>query len=287
MGNVNDRATRGPLQRRKEQWQIEVPNLARLTLSSAAERVPPDRLPELMDAHDCDRRELAHALATLGRVNRHLGGGRLARRQVQRLLVGRRPGALQVLDVGAGGGDIAVTLLGNLRRAGWSPSFILADRHETTLQLCRDRILRHSRSDRRAPKDRHDRRDAGTVFSFVRVDGAELPFADGAVDIALSTTTLHHFGDAAARSFLAELARVSRIGWAVTDLRRSRGSYALMRALGETIWRRRRLTRADAPVSVLRSFTPSEASCLAAEAGCPGAVLERTPLRWALRGASA
>ncbi len=121
----------------------------------------------------------------------------------------------------------------------------------------------------------------------MRLDGVALPFADGAVDVALSTTTLHHFEEAAARTFVAELARVSRIGWAVTDLRRSRASYALMRALAETVWRGRRLPRADAPVSVLRSFTPREASSLAAEAGCPGVVLERSPLRWALRGVRA
>ncbi len=84
--------------------------------------------------------------------------------------------------------------------------------------------------------------------------------------------------------FVSELARVSKVGWTITDLRRSRASYALMRALAATVWRGRRLPRADAPVSVLRSFTPAEALGLAASAGCRGAVLERSPLRWALRG---
>jgi hypothetical protein len=122
----------------------------------------------------------------------------------------------------------------------------------------------------------------------------------------LSTTTLHHLEDHEAGELLGELARISRIGWTVTDLRRSRTSYALMRALSATVWRGRRMCRADAPVSVLRSFTPAEAhrlavSALAATHGAPGApttpgsptapgaqepVLERSPLRWALRGPS-
>ena len=238
----------------------------------AAERVPPHRLPELMDARDCDRRELADALTTLGRVNRYLGGARLACRQVHRVLAGRRPGAVRLLDVGAGGGDVAVRLLGQLRRAGWSPSFVLADRHDGTLRLCRERALQRARG------------AAARRFSFVRLDGATLPFADGDVDVAFSTTTLHHLEEAEARMFVSELARVSRVGWAITDLRRSRPSYALMRALAATVWHGRRLPRADAPVSVLRSFTPAEAFRLAASAGCPGAVLERSPLRWALRG---
>jgi ubiquinone/menaquinone biosynthesis C-methylase UbiE len=225
-----------------------------------------------MDARDCDRRELADALTTLGRVNRYLGGARLACRQVHRLLAGRPQGELRLLDVGAGGGDVALRLSGQLHRTGWSPSFLLADRHRVTLQLCRERALRR---DATGPLPR---------FSFVRLDGTALPFADGDVDIAYSTTTLHHLEEAEARAFVAELARVSRFGWAITDLRRSRPSYALMRALGATVWRRRPLPRADAPVSVLRSFTPAEADRLAREAGVPGAVLERSPLRWALRG---
>lgn len=258
--------------KRKERERAVVPNDPRHPRPGALQRVPPHRLPELMDARDCDRRELAEALTTLGRVNRYLGGERLAYRQVSRLLSGRRPGAVRLLDVGAGGGDIAIGLMRRLRRAGWSPSIVVSDRHAATLQLCRERVLRDTREGPTPP------------YSFVRLDGIGLPFADGAVDIALSTTTLHHLEAPAARSFLSELARVSRIGWAVTDLRRSRAGYALMRVLGETVWSGRRLPRSDAPVSVLRSFTPAEALSLAAEAGCDGAVLERSPLRWALRG---
>lgn len=260
-----------------------MPNDARRPRPSAAERVPPHRLPELMDDRDCDQRELADALSTLRRVNRYLGGARLAGRQVHRLLDGRQPGKVRLLDVGAGGGDVAIGLMRLLERGGWSPSFVLADRHAATLRLCRERVLSHTRG------DRHTRARPGCGeprhrFSFVLLDGVALPFADGAVDIAISTTTLHHFEDPAARTFVAELARVSSIGWALTDLRRSGASYALMRVLAETVWRGRRLPRADAPASVLRSFTPTEASRLATEAGCPDAVLERSPLRWALRG---
>jgi len=231
-----------------------------------------------MDAPDCDRQELADALVTLGRVNRYLGGGRLIRRQVSRLLTHRRPGPVRLLDVGTGGGDVAVDLLHRLGRIGWAPSFVLADRHEGTLELCRENV----------------RRGVGQLskerFSYVQLDGVSLPFPDGSFDVAFCTTTLHHLEDQEARELLGELARISRVGWTVTDLRRSRTSYALMRALSATVWRGRRMCRADAPVSVLRSFTPVEARRLALAAlaaGEPGPVLERSPLRWALRGTSA
>ena len=246
--------------------------------AKASGRTSPDRLPELMDAPDCDRQELADALVTLGRVNRYLGGGRMIRRQVSRLLAGRSPGPVRILDVGAGGGDVATDLLGPLGRAGWAPSFVLADCHESTLELCRENV-------RRAVGQSFAER-----FSYVRLDGVSLPFPDGSFDVAFCTTTLHHLQDDDARELLGELARVSRIGWTITDLRRSKTSYALMRALSATVWRGRRMPRADAPVSVLRSFTPVEARRLALSAlaaGPPGPVLERSPLRWALRGTSA
>lgn len=243
-----------------------------------------------MDEPNCDRSELADALATLGRVNRFLGGHRLIRRQVSRLLAGRSPGPVRLLDVGTGGGDVAADLLGRLGRAGWAPTFVLADCHESTLDLCRERVRRSVG------------RSLAERFSYVQLDGVSLPFPDGSFDVAFCTTTLHHLEDEAARELLGELARISRIGWAVTDLRRSRASYALMRALSATVWRGRRMCRADAPVSVLRSFTAAEAQRLAvsalagapAAAGSPGAppapaqepVVERSPLRWALRGMS-
>lgn len=242
--------------------------------SSAFERAAPGTLPELMDAADCDRERLSEALDSLGAASRWLGGARLLRRQVRALAEGRRPGPIRVLDVGSGGGDAAVELYRHLRERGWSPRFVLADRHARTLSLSRERVARL------APPG------ALRAFRFVRTEGVALPFGDGDFEIALSAMTLHHLETAEAPRFLEELARTAAWGWAVTDMRRSRLTYGVLRLLAATLWRSRPFPRRDGPVSVLRSFTPAEARRLAEEATEGEAILERRPFRWALRAGS-
>ncbi|MDX1578400.1 MAG: hypothetical protein R3266_07940, partial [Gemmatimonadota bacterium] len=98
-------------------------------------RAAPADAPELMDAPDCDRSDLAEALDLLGRVARRTGGDRLLLRQVRALLATRAPGPLRLLDVGTGGGHTALALDRALRDRGWAPSFVLADLHARTLDI--------------------------------------------------------------------------------------------------------------------------------------------------------
>jgi hypothetical protein len=65
---------------------------------------------------------------------------------------------------------------------------------------------------------------------------------------------------------LRELRRVARVAPLVTDLRRSRAAWAGASLL-TALCTRNRLTRHDAPLSVLRAYTPREALQLAREAG--------------------
>jgi hypothetical protein len=62
------------------------------------------------------------------------------------------------------------------------------------------------------------------------------------------------------------MGRVTRLGVIVTDLVRSRRAY-ISTAIATRLLRTSRLTRNDAPVSVLRAYRPDEALRMAAEAG--------------------
>lgn len=220
-----------------------------------------------MDAADCDRALLAEALDALSAANRFFGGQRVLRGHVEKILAGTDPGPLRVLDVGAGGGDVSIRLGRFLKDRGRAPRFVLADVHAGVLDLCRDRI-------RRADGDtaRH--------AAYVRLDGVSLPFPDDAFDIALSCATLHHLDDPGAARLFSELDRVSRLGWVVTDLRRSHATLLSVRLLASTLWRTRPFARADGPVSVRRSFTVPEIRRLLAEAGLETAAVRPRVIRW-------
>lgn len=228
---------------------------------------------EIMDRDDVDRTELERALDALALMNRLIGVRRRLWRALRSSLSGRGPGEVRLLDVGAGGGDVALHLYRRLRERGWRPRFCLVDRHPLTLRSARAR-LRVSLSG-----------EALRGFRFVQLDAERLPFARNAFDFALSSTVLHHLDSDPATRFLAEMDRVAPGGWVVSDLRRSRLGYAMVRLLARTLWRRRRLPRTDGPLSVLRSFTAAEVRELLRRAGLTGARVERrAPFRLLVKG---
>jgi ubiquinone/menaquinone biosynthesis C-methylase UbiE len=239
---------------------------------SPLERVPPGELPERMDDPACDAGRLRTALEALATTNRLFGGDHLVWWGVRRLLDGRAPGPLRILDVGCGAGDIPRRLEARLHAAGWRPRVVLADLHPTTLRIARESAASAPRSG---------------AFRFVRLTASGLPFADGAFDLALSSLTLHHLERREAVRLLSELARVSSGRWLVADLRRSRLALGLVRVLASTLWRSEPLPRVDGPVSVRRAFTPSEVDALLDASGVPGRVVRAGPVRLLAAGRAA
>jgi len=211
-----------------------------------------------MDAPDCDRETLEAALRALARVNRAFGALSPVWRGVQRALANRRPGPIRILDVGTGSGDIPRRLFRRLEARGWQPEFVLADLHPTTLGLARRWTEAWARGPGAVPRAR---------FSYLRTTATRLPLADDSVDLVFATTMLHHLEREEVAAFLREADRVSRVGWIVTDLRRSRVTAVAVRLLAETVWRRNPYPREDGPISVRRSFLPAEVREIARGAG--------------------
>lgn len=193
--------------------------------------------------------ELEGNLRDIERANRFFGGIAPIARVV------RRSGARSLLDVGCGAADVSRALAQRARRWGRSLHVTCLDRSDQMLAIAAER---------------------GGGFTFVCGDATALPFADGSVDVAMCSLVLHHFSPEAAVRMLRELRRVSRLTPLVCDLRRSRFAYVATRAF-TLLFSRNRLTRNDAPVSVLRSYTPAEARELATAAGwrAPQVQIER------------
>jgi ubiquinone/menaquinone biosynthesis C-methylase UbiE len=102
-------------------------------------------------------------------------------------------------------------------------------------------------------------------------DARALPFADRSFDVVSCALALHHFAPDETPIVLRELARVARRGWVVVDLERSFVAYVGARLLRLVL--RNRLTRHDAPASVLRAYTPTELQVLLEKAGVDQAVV--------------
>jgi len=182
--------------------------------------------------------ELEANLRDIALANRFLGGISPVARIIERV------GAKSVLDVGCGAADVPRAILTSARRRGHDLEITCLDRSEQMLAIAS--------------------RDAGGM-SFLRGDATALPFADASFDVATCCLALHHFVREDAIRALRELRRVSRLTAVVCDLRRSALAYAGARAL--SLFTSNRLTRHDAPISVLRAYTPQEALTLARAAG--------------------
>lgn len=224
--------------------------------------------PELMDQPAPDPALLAESLSDLAWLNRYLGGTATVVHQIRELLrdYSGRGRSLQVLDVGAGGGDILLSLARWCERRGLSFDGVGLDLGMETVRIA-------------ATNCAHV--DGG--IALMRGDARALPFAEGAFDVAFCSTFLHHLEPDDATAALREMARVSRLGIVVSDLSRSRSGYLAAWLLARTVWRRHPYARHDGPVSMLSAYTPSEARLMAERAGLSPVIVPQPGFRWALR----
>lgn len=203
---------------------------------------------EILDQPVHDQAELERSLEQVAAVNRYLGGDWALRRALAPLLADSEE--TRLLDVGAGNGEVAVSLSRWAAGHGRRWRITALDLHTQSVKLAARKIGR-----------------APDSVRVVQGDGLALPFPDRAFDVAYTVLTLHHFREEAAVALLREMARVVRRLVVVNDLERSEAALFGARALAMTVWRGNRITRNDGPLSVRRAFTPDELMALAERAG--------------------
>jgi len=197
----------------------------------------PGHAPSLLDGN----------LDDLRRINRWLGGYVLTLWGIAYVLEGcAREVEVTVVDVGTGGADGAEAIVAWGCRRGWRVRVLAGDVSPEILQLAK--------------------RQVGPGVDLAVMDGRCLPLADASVDVAVCSLLLHHLPPDGAVALLREMRRVARRGVVVNDLVRSRLGYLGALAIG-WLWTRNPLTRHDGPLSVRRSYTPTEMADLASRAG--------------------
>jgi SAM-dependent methyltransferase len=203
---------------------------------------------ELLDGAVLDPDDLAVNLRELALLNRLPGGTAASIAAIDRLAAGRRD--LTILDVGTGGGDMALAMARHGRRgtgAGrWQVTAV--ESHPDVLALAARRLGEE------------------TDVDLVRGDALKLSLAEASVDVAHASLLLHHLDPDEAVLALREMRRVARLGVVINDLRRGILAYAMTAATVAALCRGR-YTRADGLASARRAYTLRELDALLIEAG--------------------
>lgn len=210
---------------------------------------PPRNLrDELLDLDEAPYEEVRDSLNDVAVVNRYLSGYRVLLHYAGKFLKEHeldRP--FSVLDAATGSADQPVALVKLARKMGVPIRVTAIDINAKMLKMARDEI-------RQYPEIR-----------LVQCDVLALPFKDDGFDLAVNNLSLHHFSWDNAVAILKSIYKSARLGFLVNDLHRSRIAHAVIFLLTR-IFTRNRLTRYDAPVSVMNAFTPSEFRELARQA---------------------
>lgn len=227
--------------------------------------------PELMDDPGLDPAAHAQALRGLRRLNTLSNASAPVRSAVLSLLsgAGEDPRRASVIDIATGSGDLLVAL--GRSGIGVDPPgrLVGVDISATALSIA------HTR----AAEKRID-----TQWLEADVLSGPLPIGDQSIDVAVCSLFLHHLDATGVGRVLAEMARVSRVGVVVSDLRRSRTGLVLAAVASRTVTRSP-IVHVDAIKSVRAAWSAGELADFARQAGMSGATVaciwpERLLLRW-------
>lgn len=207
-------------------------------------------LVESLDAGTVEPGELERNLADLARLGRLPGGAGASISAIRRLAPAGPE--LSILDVGAGRGDMALAFA----TRGWRT--VSLDSHPQVLQSARTATA------------------GNALIEVVEADGAALPYPDHSFDVSHCSLLIHHLDPPDAVTILRELARVSRYGVVVNDLRRSLLAFVAT-GVSVALLSRCRTTRVDGLISARRAYTLDELDALLTAAGL-GVLWRSNPL---------
>jgi 2-polyprenyl-3-methyl-5-hydroxy-6-metoxy-1,4-benzoquinol methylase len=206
---------------------------------------------ELMDLPDCDPRRLDNTYRQFAVVNRALGGWRRLYRRELHPIMTAGPGTATLLDIGCGGGDLAVML------ARW------AERDGLSLQIT------GIDPDPRAAAFASKRQPVRGV-EFRQAHSTDLVLEGRTYDAVISNHVLHHLGADELQQLLAHSEILATQKALHNDLRRSPIAYALFGVAALPF--PHSYIRADGLTSIRRSYTPPELAAIAP----PGWTVERS-----------
>jgi ubiquinone/menaquinone biosynthesis C-methylase UbiE len=201
--------------------------------------LPQSNREELLDLNRGSLTDVRRSLADIRRINKWLGGARVACEGVFDLIEKHGLKTATILDVGTGSADIPQRLVEQGKARGMNLKIYALDCSARHLQIAREYV--------------------GGVreIELIQGDAFALPFEEQSIDIVTASLFLHHFRAAQILQLLNEWERVARVGWVANDLVRHGLPLAFFRMTGP-IFARSYLTRLDGAASIRRAYTVEE-----------------------------
>ena len=232
---------------------------------------PPRNLkPELLDLDNAPFDEVKDSLEDVRLVNKYLGGYKVLlyyfREFIKKHVLDEE---FSVLDLATGSADQPIAIVDAARKLDVKIKVLALDINSKMLDYAYEKIRGYSE------------------IRLVQGDIHSIPFAKNSFDLVTNNLSLHHFTRNQAVNILRTADLIGRRGFIINDLHRSRIAFAFIKVLTRLVTNNR-LTRHDAPVSVMNAFTPSEMAGMAQEAGVKNFTVNRHfPYRIGLVGIKA
>ncbi|WP_255469928.1 class I SAM-dependent methyltransferase [Pseudarthrobacter sp. NamE2] len=195
---------------------------------------------ELMDLPDCDPHRLNNTYRQFAVINRTLSGWRRLYVRELRPLLAEGPASL--LDIGSGGGDVAVMLARWALRDGFTLYITGIDPDPRAASFAQKRPPVHG-------------------VQFRAAHSADLVDEGRSYDVVISNHVLHHLAEDEVQQLLEHSEALAGRKALHNDLRRSPAAFALFSVAALPF--RDSFIRTDGLTSIRRSYTPEELRAIA------------------------
>jgi 2-polyprenyl-3-methyl-5-hydroxy-6-metoxy-1,4-benzoquinol methylase len=214
--------------------------------------------PEIMDDFSIKGPVIEQTLREIERINQLLGGNSITLSGLRSILArkGDAIDDLTVADLGCGGGEMSLLMLGLAKRVIRDVRIVGFDANEHIVEFCQDRFA------------------DSTSLEFETANVLSDQFASRKFDIITATLFIHHFTDEQLTRMLRQWMKQVNLGIVINDLHRHPFAYHSIKILTR-LFSKSSMVKYDAPLSVQRAFTKKELVRLMENAG-----IEHYKIKW-------
>lgn len=217
---------------------------------------------EIMDDFELQGSALRKTLKDLENINKWLGGNKVTRNGLKKLLNNsEKSKKLKIADIGCGNGAILRDLSGWAAQKGYNVEFTGIDANAHAIEIARELSAKYP------------------DVNFLNLNIFSDEFRKMKFDIILCTLTLHHFKNAEILDLVKQFYLQSEKGVIINDLHRSRLAFILFQAFC-AVFVNNEIARKDGLTSILKGFKKDDIQNFSEEIPATAQSIE---WKWAFR----